>query len=182
MKNKKALFLLTAGIIFVSLGIFLQNRRQIIKVQNLNPPPLVLSQDVAKVVRIIDGDTIDVQINNKMETVRLIGIDSPEIVDPRIPVQCFGSEASNYAKEILNNQTVKLEVDPTQGERDKYGRLLRFVFLPDGTNFNKLMISQGYAHEYTYKSNPYKYQSEFKNSEKEAREKGLGLWNKCDKI
>ena len=68
------------------------------------------------------------------------------------------------------------EPDPTQGDRDKYGRLLRFVFLLNGINFNKLMISQGFAHEYTYKSNPYKYQGEFVAAEKEAREGKKGLW------
>lgn len=131
-------------------------------------------------VWVIDGDTIKVLINNKEETVRLIGIDTPEVVDPRKPVQCFGIEASNKAKEILNGRSVILESDSTQGERDKYGRLLRYVFL-DKENFNKIMISEGFAHEYTYKDNQYKYRNEFINSEKEARENKRGLWadNAC---
>lgn len=136
--------------------------------------------DLYAVSSVIDGDTIQVVIDSKKETIRLIGIDSPETVDPRKPVQCFGKEASAKAKSILSGKSVRLESDPTQGERDKYQRLLRYVFLEDGTNFNKLMISEGYAHEYTYNI-PYKYQSEFKQAQKEAEANKLGLWadNAC---
>ena len=128
-----------------------------------------------KVVRVVDGDTVAVEINGNKETIRLIGIDTPETVDPRKPVECFGIEASNKAKEILTGKSVKLEADSIVGERDKYGRLLRYIFLEDGTNFNKTMISEGYAYEYTYNS-PYKYQDKFKQAEKEAREAERGLW------
>ena len=134
------------------------------------------AKQAARVLRVIDGDTIKVLINNKEDTVRLIGIDAPETTDPRTIVECFGKEASNKAKEILDGKTVTLESDPTQGNRDKYGRLLRYVFL-DNLNFNKLMLIQGYAHEYTYQSNPYKYQLEFIEAEKSAREQNLGLWS-----
>lgn len=129
--------------------------------------------DVASVT---DGDTIKVYINSETETVRLIGMDTPETVDPRKPVQCFGKEASNKAKEILNGKKVRLEADSTQGEWDKYDRLLRYVYLEDGTFYNKWMIAEGYAHEYTYDSNPYKYQDDFKEAEKQAREQSKGFW------
>ena len=128
-----------------------------------------------RVVKVVDGDTLDVEIDGKIERLRLIGIDTPETVDPRKSVQCFGREASNKAKELLSGQFVNLESDETQGERDKYKRLLRYVFLPDGTNFNLYMIAEGYAHEYTY-DEPYKYQSEFKQAEIDARESSKGLW------
>lgn len=132
-------------------------------------------EQLYKVVKVIDGDTIDVNVNEKTERIRLIGIDTPEIVDPRKAVQCFGKEASDKAKLLLTNQSVSLESDSTQGERDKYNRLLRYIFLKNGTSFNKLMISDGYAHEYTYNL-PYKYQDEYKNAEKSARENKRGLW------
>jgi micrococcal nuclease len=138
--------------------------------------PTEIKKEFYKVTKVIDGDTINVDVNGKSETIRLIGIDSPETVDPRKPVQCFGKEASDKAKETLTGKDVSLEIDPTQGERDKYNRLLRFVFLEDGTNFNKFMISEGYAHEYTYQSNPYKYQKEFKDAQKSAMENKKGLW------
>lgn len=136
------------------------------------------TKETAEVLRVIDGDTIEVSLNNKKETIRLIGIDAPEIVDPREKVECFGKEASDKAKEILTGKTITLESDPTQGERDKYGRLLRYVFI-NGENFNKLMLREGYAHEYTYQSNPYKYQLEFIQAAKEARENNRGLWSSC---
>lgn len=129
------------------------------------------------VTAVVDGDTLKAEADGQMETIRLIGIDTPEVVDPRRPVQCFGQEASQKAKDILLNQRVRLVADATQSERDKYGRLLRYVFLEDGTSFNQLMIEEGYAHEYTYDSNPYQYQSDFLTAERLAREGKRGLWN-----
>lgn len=132
-------------------------------------------RELYQVIKVVDGDTLDVSIEGFVERLRLIGIDTPETVDPRKPVQCFGLEASNKAKDILAGKLVELESDPTQGERDKYGRLLRYVRLPDGTNFNMFMISGGYAHEYTY-SVPYRYQEEFREAEAAARASKAGLW------
>jgi len=102
------------------------------------------------VARVIDGDTFEVNTAGAIDTVRVIGIDTPEIADPRKSAECFGAEASSKAKEILSGQKVRLESDSSQGDRDKYGRLLRHVFLEDGTNFGLLMIKRGYAHEYGY--------------------------------
>ena len=127
------------------------------------------------VVKVVYGDTIKIDVDGKVVTVRLIGLDTPEIVDPRKPVQCFGRESSYKAKEILTDQKVRLEMDASQGNYDKYGRTLAYVFLQDGTNFDELMIAQGYGHEYTYNL-PYKYQKEFKAAEVAARENKLGLW------
>lgn len=143
---------------------------------NISPSPTPQTKGVqTKILTVIDGDTIEVLIDNKKEVVRLIGINSPETVDPRKPVECFGKEASAKAKSILLGKSVQLEADPTQDDRDKYQRLLRYVFLEDGTNFSKLMISEGYAYEYTYNT-PYKYQSEFKQAQKEAEASKVGLW------
>jgi micrococcal nuclease len=130
-----------------------------------------------KVSKVIDGDTLDIDMNGKTERIRLIGMDTPETVDPRKVVQCFGKEASDKAKEMLIGKMISIEADNSQGERDKYDRLLRYVYLEDGTFFNKYMIAEGYAHEYTYQSNPYKYQLDFKEAEKQARETEKGLWS-----
>lgn len=135
-----------------------------------------MASKLNEIVKVIDGDTVQVKINGKSEVIRLIGIDTPESVDPRKPVQCFSIEATKKAKELLpTGKRVTLESDPTQGDKDKYNRLLRYIFLEDGTNFSKLMISDGYAHEYTYQV-PYRYMEEFKETEKEAREAKRGLW------
>lgn len=127
------------------------------------------------VVDVIDGDTIKISINEKDETLRLIGLDTPETVDPRKPVQCFGKEASDKAKELLLEKKIRIESDVSQDVRDKYGRLLVYVYREDGLFYNKYMIEQGYAHEYTYKI-PYKYQSEFKVAEISAKTNQKGLW------
>jgi len=134
-----------------------------------------------KVVSVIDGDTVKIDMNGNMETLRLIGIDTPETVDPRKPVQCFGQEASNKSKELLSGQRVRVEKDSTQGDRDKYDRLLAYIWREDGLFYNEYMVKQGYAHEYTYDT-PYKYQAQFKADEKYARENQLGLWspNTCN--
>jgi micrococcal nuclease len=133
------------------------------------------------VVKVVDGDTIDVMIDGKKERLRLIGINTPETVDPRKPVQCFGLEASAQAHQWLDGQDVELEADPTQDDRDKYGRLLRYVRRRDGSFYNLEIIKAGYAYEYTYII-PYQYQTEFKAAEKNARENKLGLWseNTCN--
>ena len=128
-----------------------------------------------RVVKVVDGDTVDILMNGNTERLRLIGINTPETVDPRKPVQCFGREASDKAKSMLSGSTISIEQDPSQGERDTYGRLLAYIFLEDGTNFNKYMIAEGYAHEYTYRI-PYKYQVEFKAAQADARSGERGLW------
>ena len=132
------------------------------------------------VTKVVDGDTIDVNIDGKTTRVRFIGLDTPEVVDPRKTVQCFGKEASDEAKKILTGQSVRLETDPTQSTYDKYDRLLAYVYAPanvtpEGILVNKYMIAEGYGHEYTYDA-PYKYQSEFKAAEKSARQAEKGLW------
>lgn len=128
-----------------------------------------------RVIKIVDGDTIDVDIDGKVERLRLIGINTPETVDPRRPVECFGKEASEKAKELLSGEEVELESDSTQGDRDKYGRLLRYVRTKEGFFYNLEIIKQGYAYEYTYDL-PYKYQKEFKAAQNEARNANRGLW------
>lgn len=133
-----------------------------------------------KVVRAVDGDTLVVAIDDTEEKVRLIGLDTPETVDPRKTVQCFGKEASEKMKQLVGVGYVRLERDPSQGERDKYGRLLAYVYVPanskpEGIMLNLYMIAEGFGHEYTYNL-PYKYQTEFKAAETQAREEKKGLW------
>ena len=134
-----------------------------------------------KVLKVVDGDTIHIDYNGKDEKVRFIGLDTPETKDPRKPIQCFGREATAKMIELAENKNVRLEFDKTQGERDKYGRILAFVYSEDNKNLAYEMIRQGYGNEYTYNSNPYKYQVEFKEAARKAREENKGLWaeNTC---
>ena len=130
----------------------------------------------AQVIRVVDGDTVIVRIDKRDVRLRLIGIDTPESVDPRQPVQCFGVEASNYTKRALTNKIIYLERDASQGEYDKYNRLLVYIWLDNTTLFNHRIIDDGYAFEYTY-STPYRYQSLFKRAQTNARTTAKGLWS-----
>lgn len=143
--------------------------------------PTVEDQDTDRtemytVTHVVDGDTIDVLINGKEERLRLIGIDTPETVHPNKPVECYGPEASAKMKELVLGKEIILEDDPSQGERDKYDRLLRYIHLQDGTNIIEKMIREGYAYEYTY-SSEYKYQELFQEAEEASKSEKLGVWN-----
>lgn len=129
------------------------------------------------VVSISDGDTISVNIAGKKETIRLIGIDTPESKDPRKPVQCFSHAAAENMEKLVGGKDVRLEADPTNSDRDKYRRLLRYVYLPDGTLVNQAQVQQGYAFAYTIFPNAKLEQ--FRAWEKEARENNRGLWSGC---
>ncbi len=140
------------------------------KSQVVIPPGSYLVQ------KVVDGDTVELKVDGRLQRIRLIGMDTPEVVDPRKVVQCFGREASARAHKLLENKVVRMEQDVQVGERDKYGRLLAYLFLPDGSNYAQGMITDGYAHEYTYQGQFYKYQAEFKQAEQEARDANRGLW------
>jgi micrococcal nuclease len=137
------------------------------------------NQTLVHVVSVIDGDTIKVRVGGTIEKVRLLGIDTPETVDPRKPVQCFGKAASEKMKSFVLGQDVKLVADSTQGDRDKYGRLLRYVYLHDAraTFVNGEMVKQGYA--FSYRQYPTKLLAKFNGFEQYAREHNLGLWGSC---
>lgn len=139
-------------------------------------PPIPEGLPRATVVRVIDGDTILVSVGGREERVRFIGINTPESVDPRRPVECFGAEASANAKAMLDGRAVLLEGDPSQDTRDSSGRLLSYVWLEDGRMANLEQIAQGFAAEYTY-STPYKYRDIFRDAQREARDAGRGLWS-----
>ncbi len=131
---------------------------------------------LCRVTQVIDGDTIKVDTGGGVETVRLIGIDTPEIATAnRSRGACFGEEAAQYAKQLLENQSVHLIKDPMQSNRDKYNRLLRYVFLEDGTLINAKLIKEGYAFNYIYE--PFQFMKQFDYLEKQARENRSGLWS-----
>ena len=135
------------------------------------------TENIYPVYSVVDGDTIRVLINGKPESVRLLSIDTPETKDPRKPVQCFGDAATQKMVELVSGKQVKLTSDTLQPNRDKYNRLLRYVYFEDGTFINAEMVRQGYAFAYT------KYltdkNDEMMTLEKEAREANRGLWSSC---
>jgi len=132
------------------------------------------NQNFVLVTKVTDGDTIEIEGGQK---VRYIGIDTPETVHPSKPVMCFGKEASNYNKDLVFGQKIRLEKDIS--ETDKYGRLLRYVYLEDGTFVNLQLVKEGYATSYSYPPD-IKFQQDFLSAEKLARDEGIGLWGECE--
>ncbi len=124
---------------------------------------------------VVDGDTIDVLIEGWEVRVRYIGIDTPETVDPREPVQCFGREASERNRQLVEGGSVGLERDVS--ETDQYGRLLRYVWL-GGQMVNATLVQEGYATAMAYPPDV-RYAELFAALETQAREAGRGLWSAC---
>ena len=139
------------------------------KTESSGPSPKLYT-----VLSVTDGDTIRIDYDGTNTPLRIIGIDTPETVDGRTTVQCFGQEASNYLKSKLTGKKVSIESDPTQSDRDKYNRLLRYVYL-DGKDIGLDIITNGYGHEYTYNV-PYNKQAQYKTAESTAEQNNLGLW------
>jgi len=127
----------------------------------------------ATVLRVVDGDTIEVEIEGETHKVRYIGIDTPETVDPRRPVGCFGEEASAANKALVEGLTVGLEGDVS--DTDIFGRLLRYVWLNDSEMVNAILVREGYAQSSAYPPDV-RHQELFDGLEAEARSAGRGLW------
>lgn len=125
----------------------------------------------------VDGDTVTVNMNGSVETVRMIGIDTPETHKPNTPVQCYGPQAADFTKSLIGNSKVRLQADPLDTNRDRYGRLLRYVYLPDGRMVETQLITNGYAFAYT--QFPFQKSTEFKELETTAKSTGKGLWSAC---
>ncbi len=157
---------------YVDLDKYLDSSNKVVTESNAYTDVNKLNE--YKVVRVVDGDTFVVDFNGKEEKVRLIGVDTPESVHvDKAKNTKEGILVSDYTKSKLNGKTVKLEFDVS--ERDKYGRLLAYVYI-DGEMYNKHLLEIGYAKIATYPPNV-KYVEEFKEIQKEARENKVGLWN-----
>jgi len=130
----------------------------------------------ARVLRVVDGDTIQVRLDSgSVERVRYIGIDTPESVKPGTPVQCFAKKASHYNASLVAGRPVTLRLDAEQ--RDRYGRLLAYVYT--GPTFvNRVLVARGYARTLTIPPNV-SHADEFARLARRAREGGMGLWRAC---
>ena len=132
----------------------------------------------ARVTKVVDGDTIVVDTGGRELRVRMIGFDTPESVDPRRPVECFGKEASRHLAELAPPGTdVRLERDAEQ--EDRYGRTLAYVYrASDGVFLNERMLIDGYANVLSIAPNV-AHAEQFRAAEREARAAGRGLWTAC---
>ena len=147
----------------------------------LGPKPTITSSSLAPgfygINHFIDGDTIAVNMNGHTEKVRLIGVDTPETHKPNTPVECYGPQAAAFTKSVIGSGSVRLVSDPLSTDRDRYGRLLRYVYLPNNTDLNEELIQQGYGFYYPYF--PFSNSSRFANDEKAAMSARKGLWGSC---
>ncbi len=129
------------------------------------------------VAHFVDGDTIAVNMNGKVEKVRFIGIDTPETHKPNTPVQCYGPAAAAFTKNVIGKNKVRLESDSLSTDRDRYDRLLRYVYLPDGTNVNEKLVRNGYAFYYPYF--PFTKSDQFNIDQQMAMAEHKGIWGNC---
>ncbi|MRH43884.1 nuclease [Aquibacillus halophilus] len=128
----------------------------------------------AKVTRVVDGDTMKINLNGKEETIRLLLVDTPETKAPNTPVQQFGPEASAFAQETLTGKQVQLEYDGPK--RDKYDRLLVYLWIGNQT-FNEMLLEGGYARlAYVYDP-PYTHYKAYMKAQNRAKDGELGIWN-----
>jgi micrococcal nuclease len=148
----------------------------------------VPAEDLATVVRVVDGDTLEISLGGRQEKVRLIGVDTPEVHESEklhrdaartrqdeATIRALGKRASNFTKSLVRaGDQVRLEYD--QQQRDRYRRLLAFVWLADGRLLNEVIICEGYANAYTRYPFKQEYMDRFRACERQAREQGKGLW------
>lgn len=173
MRKNKSIPTILVSLILLLLAMLQQKNylRPAVQTAAKNQPGLYA------VTEFSDGDTITVDMNGTDERVRFIGVDTPETHDPRKNVQCFGKAASDYTKRLIGTNRVRLEADPDNTNRDRYNRLLRYVYLPDGRMVNQELIANGYGFAYTYF--PFSKSEDFRALETEARNNNRGLWGSC---
>lgn len=190
-KSVAAFLTLIVMLVATSFGLYQQydqwRHTQVLGTTNTQPSPQSESSspkphpgtkdergfEQVRVVRVIDGDTIELEDGR---TVRYIGIDTPETKHPTKGIECFGKEASNRNVELVANQVVQLEKDVS--ETDRYGRLLRYVWVGD-RQINKQLVSEGYAYASSYPPD-IKYQDELRAAQQQAHKQGVGLWEMCE--
>ncbi len=176
MRPQRIISIAVAVVIIILINFFILTNdkpNQFVGDNNKLPlAPSASAADVFIVTRIVDGDTIELNTGDK---VRYIGVNTPESVDPRRKVQCFGKEAARKNEELVGGQAVRLVKDVS--DKDKYGRLLRYVYAGD-TFINLELIKQGYAQVDTVPPDV-NYQDLFIQAEHEARLNQSGLWGEC---
>lgn len=166
-------------LVFVSFSIFfgivlsLENKTFPIANEKKN----VVASSV-QIIQVFDGDTFSAKINGVTEKIRILGIDTPEVAGGYQQAECYGENASAFAKKMLAGKSVTLIPSQTGDDTDQYGRYLRYVEI-DGTDFGKTLLAEGYAQ--SYKKFPHDRKSDYNSTEQKAKLAYKGLWGKCFK-
>ena len=161
------IFLIAAAIAYFQPGL-VQNG---VKTAQQNQPGLYEVEETS------DGDTIIVNMNGTREIIRLIGVDTPETHHPERPVECFAKQASDFTRKLLTGHKVRMQADPLNTNRDRYDRLLRYVYTQDGVLVEQKLIAEGYGFSYT--QFPFEKKDEFNIYEQQAKDAKKGLWSAC---
>lgn len=164
-------------VLLITLGVWIAQDHGLL--QNAGQVAETSQPGLYSINHFVDGDTIAVNMNGKVETVRFIGIDTPETHKPNTPVQCFGPDAAAETKKLISaaGSKVRLQSDPYSTNRDRYNRLLRYIYLPDGTLVNETLVKEGYAFYYPYF--PFTKSAAFQKDEQAAISAKKGLWAVC---
>lgn len=176
-RDKKKLIRILSSVLAALVIIFAQQQGWIPGTEKIETTVENTTPGRYNVISFDDGDTIVVDMQGRKEQVRFIGVDTPETKDPRKPVQCYGKQASSFTKQVIGEQPVRLEADPESTNRDRYDRLLRYVYLPNGTNLNLLLVNEGFGFAIT--GFPFTKMDEFVAAQNQARTKQKGLWGQC---
>src|SRR3989344_153002 len=171
-QSKRLWFWWSVFLVLLAIGILFAVRLSHLDIKFPSSQP-----GLYRVVAVDDGDTITVDMNGSVETIRFIGGDTPKPNNPDTPVQCYGPEATDYTKNLIGRQKVRLQADPLNTNRDRYGRLLRYVYLPDGTLLEQKLLTEGYGFAYTFF--PLSKAKELEAYERQAKAAGKGLWSAC---
>ncbi len=186
MKKKAIAFLIASVCFLVPLSIAMNDStvyrvpEGIVRIGVLSERTAAMTK--AKVVRVVDGDTIVVEFAplvdgfSKREKVRLIGVDTPESVDPRRPVEYYARDAAAHTGELVGGKDVRFAFGSEL--RDRYGRLLAYVFTEDGTCVNLRIVADGFGFAYT--KYPFQFMADFEAAERRARKNKTGLWARSE--
>ncbi|MDP2629159.1 MAG: thermonuclease family protein [Candidatus Harrisonbacteria bacterium] len=166
MQSKK---LIVLGLVLLVLGAFVGYQKQ--KTETV---------ELAGSIFVFDGDTFQAQIGGKRETVRLLGIDTPEIDSPYGEEECFGQEASEFLRELISGERLKLRADPAAPDRDSYNRLLRYTYREgDDLFINEEILREGYGKTF-FLGQDLIYKEELLSAERQAQQTKSGLWLSCE--
>ena len=169
MIKKQYIGLIISSLFFVGCSVFPENT-EIVETKTYEN----IEIELYPVLYVFDGDTFETNINGKKEKIRILGIDTPEVDGGFRTADCYGDDASKYAKEYLKGKNVAFLTSKIGDEKDKYGRLLRYVFV-DGVDFGAHLIETGYAEN--YKTFPHDRRSYYNQIEKTAQNAKIGMWN-----
>lgn len=174
MKSRKTWWITGGAVVLICLGLL---AHQLGWVRPIDPAVFLKYEPGSYAVKAFnDGDTVVVDMGGVDETIRFIGVDTPETHKPNSPIECYGPAAAAYTKKRIGTSRIRLVSDRLTTNRDRYNRLLRYVILEDGATLNKELVEKGFGFAYDF---PFGRNQEFHDSMNLARSNGAGLWGSC---